>query len=193
MLLVVVVVVHMEMLLLAHSLHKLVVEEKGQLLFYKVHRHLFLNELQGMDETEAHRLLQLPHAGSDARSTFWGSWVQRRLEAERYLQLARARVEQGHQSEGKEQLRLALTELQAVVQEDRAYSHEDLRAHCNLLIEFNFYECYEGVATLCLERIKMLGPQGPAGAEQVEWCGELLCQLIALPGARILPSAFAKP
>ena len=158
---------------------ELVVEEKGQLLFYKVHRHLFLNELQGMDETEAHRLLQLPHAGSDARSTFWGSWVQRRLQAERYLQLARARVEQGHQSEGKEQLRLALTELQAVVQEDRAYSHEDLRAHCNLLIEFNFYECYEGVATLCLERIKMLGPQGPAGAEQVEWCGELLCQLIA--------------
>lgn len=158
---------------------ELIVEEKGQMLFYKVHRHLFLNELQGMDETEAHRLLQLPRPGTDSRSTFWGSWVQRRLQAERYLQLARTRVEQGRQSEGKENLRLALTELVAVVQEDKAYSHEDLRSHCNSLIEFNVYECYHGFAQLCLERIKTLSPQRIAKQEEMAQCNELLCQLVS--------------
>ena len=72
---------------------ELVVEEKGQLLLLQVHRHLFLNELQGMDETEATGCCGPTPA--PMRSTFWGSWVQRRLRAERYLQLARARVEQG--------------------------------------------------------------------------------------------------
>jgi hypothetical protein len=158
---------------------ELIVEEKGQMLFYKVHRHLFLNELQGMDEGEAHRLLQLPRPGTESRSTFWGNWTQRRLQAERYLQLARTRVEQGRPSEGKENLRLALTELVAVVQEDRAYSHEDLRSHCNLLIEFNFFECFQGFAHLCLERIKMLSPQRIANQEEIGRCCELLAQLVA--------------
>ena len=158
---------------------ELIVEDKGQMLFYKVHRHLFLNELQGMDESEAHRLLQLPRPGTESRSTFWGNWTQRRLQAERYLQLARTRVEQGRPSEGKENLRLALSQLVAVVQQDRAYSHEDLRSHCNLLIGFNFFESYQGFAQLCIERIRMLSVQRIANQDEIGRCAELVCQLVA--------------
>ncbi len=157
---------------------ELIVEEKGQMSFYKVHRHLFLNELHGMDEGEAYRLLQLPRPGTESRSTFWGNWTQRRLQAERHLQLARTRVDQGRLPEGEENLRLALSELVAVVQEDRAYKHDDLRSHCNQLIEFNFFSSYHGFAQLCIERIKMLSSQ-LAAQHEIDRCSELLCQLVA--------------
>jgi hypothetical protein len=140
---------------------ELVVEAKGQQLFFRVHKHLFLHELRDRDRQEVAEILQLqaPDTGPGGLgSTFWGTWAQKRLEAERHLQDARVLVDQGRKQQAREHIREAYRDLELLVKEDPTYDTEALYLHVGQLVneKFEFFECYEFVAKLCLERIKIL-------------------------------------
>lgn len=56
--------------------HDLVLEERGQQLFFDVHKHLILHELRDRDAEEVRTLLHLPAAAGDnaalcQQPTFW--------------------------------------------------------------------------------------------------------------------------